>query len=233
MSDPQAVAVQFSEAIEFLRRKLNLTSDEWREIWQQAGGIAQAAASRETSQMHRDVLKAVLKAIEAGTTLEAFQEDFAQLVAEHESESSLFTGDLRARGQLVFRLHTMEAYAAGRWEQAERIAELNPQTQYHWRYTTVGDHRVRPQHKEWQGIILPRDHWFWRTHFPPNGFNCRCHVQLITERDMRRRGWTVTPDTDPRLGTPPDPGFEGNVGLAGERVRKLQRLPGVAPASSP
>lgn len=227
MPEPQAIAVQFSEAIEFLRRRLNLTSEEWRAIWAEAGGVAAAAASRETSQMHREVLKAVLKAIEEGTTLAQFQEEFAQLVAEHESESSLFTGDLRARSQLVFRLHTMEAYAAGRWEQAERIAELNPQIRYYWRYITVGDHRVRPQHKEWAGIILPRDHWFWRSHFPPNGFNCRCHVQLITERDMRRRNWTVTPDTDPRLGIPPDQGFDGNVGLAGSRLARLNRLPAI------
>lgn len=232
MAEPQAIAVQFSEAIEFLRRKLNLSSEEWRAIWVEAGGVAQAAASRETSVMHREILKAVLKAIEEGTTLEQFQGDFAQLVAEYESESSLFTGNLRSRGELVFRLHTMEAYAAGRWEQAERIAELNPERQYYWRYITVGDHRVRPQHREWDGIILRRDHPFWRTHFPPNGFNCRCHVQLITERDMRRRGWTITPDTDPRLGVPPDPGFEGNVGLAGERLARIQRAPTVIPENS-
>jgi len=233
MAEPQAIAVQFAEAIEFLRRRLNLTSEEWRAIWAEAGGVAAEAASRETSQMHRDVLRLVLKAIEEGTTLEQFREDFTQLVAEHESESSLDSGNLEFRSRLVFRLHTMEAYAAGRWEQAERIAELNPDRQYFLRYITVGDHRVRPQHREWQGIILPREHWFWRTHFPPNGFNCRCHVQLVTERDMRRRGWTVTPDTDPRLGIPPDQGFEGNVGLAGARLQKLQRLPAVSPAISP
>jgi len=233
MTEPQAIAVQFSEAIEFLRRKLNLTSEEWRAIWLEAGGIAEEAASRQTSQMHREVLRAVLKAIEEGTTLEAFREEFTRIVAENESESSLFRGDIEARSRLVFRLHTMQAYAAGRWEQAERIAELNPQTTYYWRYITVGDHRVRPQHKEWQGIILPKDHWFWRTHYPPNGFNCRCHVQLVTERDMRRRNWTVTPDTDPRLGIPPDPGFEGNVGIAGVRLQQLQRAKIAAPVISP
>ncbi len=228
MPKPQAVAIRFSEAIEHLRRRLNLTSEEWRAIWVEAGGVAAEAASRETSQMHRDVLKLVLAAVEEGTTLEQFREAYAQLVAEHESESALFTGG--ARAQLAFRLHTMEAYAAGRWEQAERLAALNPEVRYYWRYITVGDHRVRPQHREWQGIILPVDHWFWRTHFPPNGFNCRCHPQLLTDRYMGRRGWTVTPDTDPRLSIPPDPGFEGNVGLAGSRLARLRRLPAIVPA---
>ena len=228
MAEP--IAVQFTEAIEFLRRKLNVSSEEWRSIWLEAGGIAQEAASRQTTQVHRDLMKAVLRAIEDGTTLEQFRAEYETITAEAGWAAGPDPG---WHSRLVFRLHTMQAYAAGRWEQSERIAELNPQIAYYWRYITVGDHRVRPQHAEWQGIILPRDHIWWRTHFPPNGFNCRCHAQLVTERDMRRRGWTVTPDSDPRLGIPPDTGFEGNVGIAGVRLQQLQRAKLAAPATSP
>lgn len=226
MADPAAISVQFSEAIEFLRRQLNLTSDEWRAIWQEAGGISAEAASRQVTQMHRDLLAAVLEAVEQGTTLEAFREDYARIV---EAAGWSHDGQPGWHSQLVFRLHTMQAYAAGRWEQSERIAELNPQTQYFWRYVTIGDHRVRPQHREWHGIILPREHPFWATHFPPNGFNCRCHAQLVTERDMRRRGWTVTPETDPRLSVPPDDGWAFNPGAAMSRLQKVREAPVAQP----
>lgn len=222
MAEPSAIAVQFSEAIEFLRRQLNLTSDEWRTIWLQAGTISAEAASRQVTEMHRDLLAAVLKAIEEGTTLESFREDYERIVA---AAGWSHGGQPGWHSQLVFRLHTMQAYSAGRWEQSERIAELNPQTQYFWRYVTIGDHRVRPQHREWHGIILAREHSFWSTHFPPNGFNCRCHAQLVTERDMRRRGWTVTPETDPRLQIPPDDGWAFNPGVAMSRVEKLRQVP--------
>jgi hypothetical protein len=32
------------------------------------------------------------------------------------------------------------------------------------------------------------DPW-WDTHFPPNGFNCRCYVQSLSQRDLARFGY--------------------------------------------
>jgi hypothetical protein len=40
---------------------------------------------------------------------------------------------------------------------------------------------------------------------------------------MRRYGWKVTPDGDPRLAVPPDPGWGFNPGIAGARLASLQR----------
>lgn len=218
MADAQAISVKFAEAIEFLRRKLNVTSEEWRGIWTAAGGVSSEAAQLQTTQMHRDLLKAVIKALEEGATLEAFRKDYQEIV---DAAGWSAGGRPGWHSQLVFRLQVQSAYAAGRWEQSERLADLNPETKYYFRYVTVGDHRVRPAHRAWHGIILPRDHPFWLTHFPPNGFNCRCHVQLITERDIRRYGWKVTPDDDPRLQVGPDDGWEGNVGIAGTQLQRL------------
>jgi len=44
----------------------------------------------------------------------------------------------------------------------------------------------RPEHLRWVGIILPIDDPFWRTHFPPNGWNCQCSVRQITNRERDR-----------------------------------------------
>lgn len=218
MADPSEIEVQFSEAIEFLRRRLQITSEEWRAIWAEAGGIAAEVADQQAAAVQRDLLKAVLKAIEEGTTLDAFRAEYDRIMAGAGWSDRDNAG---WHSQLIFRLHTQTAYAAGRWDQAERLAEARPQTQYYWRYITAGDHRVRPQHQEWHGIILPREHPFWQTHFPPNGFNCRCHAQLVTDRSLRRYGWSVTPDDDPRLLVPPDPGWAVNVGLAGRRLEAV------------
>lgn len=214
-----AADVKFSEAIEFLRRKLNITSEEWRVIWSEAGGIAAEVADQQAADVVRDLLKAALDAIENGTTLDDFRRAYAKIVAD---AGWSYHGDPGWHSRLVFRLHTGTAYAAGRWQQAERLAELRPEIQYYWRYVTVGDHRVRPQHAAWQGIILPIGHFFWTTHFPPNGFNCRCHAQLVTERDIRRHGWKVTADNDPRLAIPADKGWGINVGLVGARLAAMK-----------
>lgn len=44
------------------------------------------------------------------------------------------------------------------------------------RYDTVGDARVRDAHKALNGTTLPVSHPFWNTHYPPNGWKCRCDV---------------------------------------------------------
>jgi len=76
---------------------------------------------------------------------------------------------------------------------------------------------VRHTHREMQGIIRPIDDPYWLTHWPPNGINCRCHVQLLTERDLRRYRFAVTPDGDARLQVPDDPGRGFNPGVVGAR----------------
>lgn len=48
---------------------------------------------------------------------------------------------------------------------------------FDWReYHTLQDERVRDEHRVWNNIKLPIEHPFWRTHYPPNGYNCRCYA---------------------------------------------------------
>ena len=68
-------------------------------------------------------------------------------------------------------------------------------------YKTVGDSRVREEHKEKNGIVKPVNDPFWDKWYPPNGHRCRCYV--------------IQTDEDVTKGTPtgnPTPGFHGNVG---------------------
>ncbi|MCY4418570.1 MAG: phage minor head protein [Cytophagales bacterium] len=48
-----------------------------------------------------------------------------------------------------------------------------------WRYSTVGDERVRPEHADLDGVTYPKDDPFWDEAFPPNGWNCRCKTVAI------------------------------------------------------
>ncbi len=119
------------------------------------------------------------------------------------------------------------AYARGRWERIERLREAMP-----WlRYVAVQDARTRPDHLAWHGTILPVDHPFWKTHYPPNGWKCRCIVQQLSEDDLERYGYKVSSGPPPLSGrTRPwtnrrtgrvhqvpagiDPGFQHNAGRA-------------------
>ncbi len=50
-------------------------------------------------------------------------------------------------------------------------------------YHTALDDKVRESHAALEGITLPYEDPFWNTAFPPNGWNCRCHVVPVLKED--------------------------------------------------
>lgn len=88
-------------------------------------------------------------------------------------------------------------YNIAKWQQIEAQQDVFPLL----RYKTVRDERVREIHKQWEGITLPVNHPFWNTHFPANGFGCRCSAEQITSGN-------ITPDSE--FGGEPDKYFDFN-----------------------
>ncbi|MCX8505203.1 MAG: hypothetical protein ORN98_01125, partial [Alphaproteobacteria bacterium] len=54
-----------------------------------------------------------------------------------------------------------------------------------------------PNRPYWHGTILPVDDNWWMTHFPPNGWRCRCSVISVSVDDLDRFGWTVNAAAPP------------------------------------
>ncbi len=142
-----------------------------------------------------------------------------------------------ARLKLIYDTNTRQAAATGQWERIERTKGTHP----YLRYITKRDDRVRPAHRAWDNVTLPVAHAFWQTHYPPNGWRCRCRVVAVSERDYRRG---KTPGGGPMLKDAPaletrefvnrrtgevsrepvgvDPGFGYNPGAA--RRRELDAM---------
>ena len=97
------------------------------------------------------------------------------------------------RLRLIFDANMRSATARGHWERIERLKDRLPLL----RYVAVLDDRTRSRHRDWHGTILPVDHPFWATHYPPNGWRCRCMVQQLAEEDLERFGY------DPANAGPP------------------------------
>lgn len=136
-----------------------------------------------------------------------------------------------ARLQIVFWSNVRSARAAGDWSRAQETKRGLP----YLVYTRTKSPDPRPEHLAWVGVILPVDDPFWRTHFPPNGWNCKCSTLQITQRrydDMRRQdGFTTeapsiewTTFTNARTGEVTqvpkgiDPGWGQNPGLSRART---------------
>ncbi|TCN63692.1 phage head morphogenesis protein [Acetobacteroides hydrogenigenes] len=73
--------------------------------------------------------------------------------------------------------------AVGSATMASKWAEFkaNEKDMPYLKYQTVGDDRVRNEHRALDGVVRKIDDSFWSTHYPPNGWGCRCDViQLAT-----------------------------------------------------
>lgn len=51
-------------------------------------------------------------------------------------------------------------------------------------YVTVGDARVREEHKVLDGVIRPVEDAFWNTFYPPWSWRCRCTTKKLEEGDV-------------------------------------------------
>ncbi|WP_026872631.1 PBECR2 nuclease fold domain-containing protein [Inquilinus limosus] len=182
-----AAPVHFVEAIDYFRSKVNLPTNSWSDLMHQAHTRAFSVAGATSTALLADFREALDRAISAGGTLETFRQDFDRIVAQH---GWAYRGGRNWRSRVIFETNVRMAYSSGRWQQAQRLKATRPYA----RYVDVHDSRTRPEHYAWHDIILPIDHPWWRTHWPPNGWNCRCHAQSLSERDLKRFGLKVTID---------------------------------------
>jgi SPP1 gp7 family putative phage head morphogenesis protein len=231
MADAAPFAVDPLEAIAYLLRKLNIPTETWTDIWQEAHAAAFVVAGAQSDALLNDFHEAVNRAIAEGRTLEQFREDFDRIVAEH---GWSYNGSRNWRSRVIFQTNLRLAYAAGRWEQIDRLKARRP----YLRYVAVMDERTRPLHAAWHNTVLPVDHPWWDTHFPPNGWNCRCTVQSLGERDLARYGLAVSAEAPPSplvakavkgrgiVMVPEgiDPGFAYNPGKAGLAVKAAEAI---------
>ena len=70
------------------------------------------------------------------------------------------------------RTARLQSIGARKWLGFEQRQQRFPNL----RYSAVNDRRTRPQHRAWHGIVRPLSDDFWNTHYPPNGWRCRCTV---------------------------------------------------------
>ena len=72
---------------------------------------------------------------------------------------------------------------ASKWvgyEQAAALRTENNLPEPNLQYRTQGDGRVREDHKVLDRITRPMSDNFWKTYYPPNGWNCRCTTVRLT-----------------------------------------------------
>jgi SPP1 gp7 family putative phage head morphogenesis protein len=237
------------EAVDYLQRRGKLTKTfDWRDLWQD-----EHAQQFTVSRLARlDLLEAIRDGITKSVQGDLSRRDWTRDIKSLLQQSGWWgeknvldpdTGELvktvfdPARLKLIYDTNTNMAYSAGLWERIERNKKTSP----YIRYITKRDERVRELHEQWDNVALPVDDPWWNTHYPPNGWRCRCRAMSMSQKaydDAVKKGWIKTqapaiktrPWTNKRTGEVMDvpagidPGFAYNPGKAGQRKKELGRL---------
>lgn len=128
----------------------------------------------------QDVKRDIEKAIEAGTSVDDFKQNYLSTLKKH-GWTGQTTADQKLvrpyRIEMIYRQSMDNAYAVGRFYELKAESNQYP----YWEYVTKRDNRVRPKHKLLDGIIRRHDDPFWDSHTPPLDFSCRCLIQQVTD----------------------------------------------------
>lgn len=170
--------VTFLEALQYAHDRKILLPDDFYALDLKTRQMATTVSFLSSLEQIESVIQSVNKTMANGGTFK----DFKDLVAENEIILPEHYLDN------VFRTNIQNAYGFGRWQQQQR----NKAKRGYLMYSAINDSRVRPDHLKLDRIVLPIDHPFWLTHYPPLGFRCRCVVRALTEKQALKYG--ITPD---------------------------------------
>lgn len=190
----------FDAQVRFFAGKDLVPTARWNDLWKEAHDTGFMVAGAMKADLLADLHAAVAKAINDGTTLETFRKHFDQIVAKHGWTGWRGEGTEAGRAwrtRLIYDTNLNASYQAGRWAQIQAGKATRPYLEY--RHSDLSVH-PRPLHKSWNGKVIPVDDPWWRTHWPPNGWGCKCRAFALNERDLRRLGKTK-PDAAPDDGT--------------------------------
>lgn len=173
----------FQAQLDFFRAKLNLPSERWDDIWQQAHDRAFIVAGAMKADLLNDLRDAVEQSVSGQLTYQEFHKQFLDIAKAHGWIN--WTGSESEAGQawrtrIVYQTNLLTSHAAGRYNQLTSPSYLQrfPYWVYHHR---DGVAHPRPLHVSWNGLTLHHSHPFWQTHFPPNGWLCHCWVTSTDE----------------------------------------------------
>jgi SPP1 gp7 family putative phage head morphogenesis protein len=189
--------MNFVEAVEYAESRSVVLPDEY---YGKLTGVqksqAVSIAGLGALEQIKFVIDLVADSLREGKTFTDFQKAVNQ--------STLDIQLPKHRLDNIFRTNMQVAFNRGRWQQQKQVSSSRP----YLTYDAINDSRVRPSHLAFDNVILSRDDTWWKTHYPPCGYRCRCTVISLTETQVNRRGGiTATPPE-----TPPDEGWDFNPG---------------------
>ncbi len=214
-----AFALTPKDAVAYFRQKGYTIGWNWQEVAARTHAQAFTVAKAARLDILETIRKEVDKAISTGTTAQAFVKNLTptlqklgwwgkQVIVDSAGVAEMVQLGSPWRLKNIYRVNTSTAYMAGRYKQQMENSEARP----FWMYVAVMDESTRASHAALHNKVFRFDDPIWQTHYPPNGWGCRCRVRALSQRRLDSLGGQVT-SSEGRLSTQTvDTGFDKRTG---------------------
>jgi hypothetical protein len=198
------------EALDYIKNKKLRPAFSYRDVWNEEHATNFTVAKAMQIDVLGDIKQAVEKAIEDGLPFEQFKTQITPTLQAKgwwgkkemvdpvtgETVNAQLGSDRRLK--TIYDTNTRSAYQEGRWERSQESA-AHPYLMYR-----VGpSQHHRQEHLSWDGLVLPKDDPWWNSHYPPNGWGCKCWTMAESEarkERLEKSGITVPPTHDGQPG---------------------------------
>lgn len=195
-----AMSLPPKDAISYFESKGLRLSGDWHEIWGRAQAHAFTVANVAKLDVLQDIHEAVGEALREGKTGKWFEDTLTPRLQAKGWWGKRLDKDARgkdvvvrqgspARLRLIYGQNLQTAYMAGRYREMLSNTDERPW----WTYVALLDAATRPTHAALNGLTFRFDDPFWASHYPPNGWGCRCRVRARSDHALERD--RVTPES--------------------------------------
>jgi hypothetical protein len=231
------------EVIDYFDRRGSRPIDAWTDIAPREHALQFTVARTLGYDVLDDLRAAVRMAVVNRQSFEDFKRDLIPILQQkgwwgkvEKNGEIIQLGSVR-RLKIIYDTNIATAEAAGDWRRIQAVKRELPYLEY---MSSVSE-RKRPEHLSWVGITLPVDDAWWGTHYPPNGWMCKCRVRSraepregarTTAPPLQEIAWTNKKTGEVQM-VPKgiDRGFDHNPGKMRDRLigqlltNKIQQLP--------
>ena len=175
------------EALAYLKNKSLGPAFSYKDVWHGEHAAAFTAAKAVQLDVLADLRGPVIDAMEKGQSFESFKKNITPVLRQKgwrgkkEMTDPLTGKTVNAqlgsgrRLKTIYSVNMRSAYHKGQYERT-MASDIHPYLMYR-----IGPSlHHREEHKSWDGLILPKDDPFWDSHFPPNGWGCKCYTRALT-----------------------------------------------------
>lgn len=189
------------EALKHLKGKRSHISFAWQDTASYEHAVSFTVAKMMDADMLAETRAAMTDALANGTDFAAFKARLKPYLMARGWWGQAVMGDpdtgeiqkvqlgSTRRLRTIYHTNLHTAYAAGQWERIQRNKKLFP----YLKYIPSDAAEPRESHKPFYGMVLPVDDPFWSTHFPPNGWGCKCNVRALTREQAEKTGISKSP----------------------------------------